>query len=151
QSARLGKFPKEVHSRSALSIRERNDLVAAIHKEWVGNKDKRSNRLMLETRERLIELELGTGVDDRDLLIEGLSRRLHHTQLHSRVRIFRIYEDRKTRTARDQLTQNLDPFGFSFSNKKVDTCRIAARSIEACDQPQLYRVPADHEHERDRA
>src|SRR5262249_53947920 len=138
QSPGFGKFPKEVHSRNALLTRQGNNLATTIHEEWISNSDKSSDRIMLEGRERLIELQVSTGVDDLDLLIERLSRRLHHTQLHFCVRVFRVYEHRKARAAWDQLAQNLDPFGFGFRNKQVDPGRVAARLIEACDQTQLY-------------
>jgi len=59
---------------------------------------------------------------------------LHHAQLRCCVCILRVYEHRKTSAAWDQLTQNLDSFRFSFSNKQIDTGRVAARLIEACDQ-----------------
>jgi len=46
-------------------------------------------------------------------------------------------------------SQQLHALGHYFDCKEVDTSGIAAGSIEARDQPLLYRVTTRTEHDRD--
>jgi hypothetical protein len=131
-----------------VAIRQRNDLRAPIIEKWIGSNYKRVDLLLTDGCENSLEVAFSAGIEDTYLTPERAHCRLQFRQLRLCDWVIRIYEHSDDSGCGNQLEQKLQPLCHGLGSDQRYAGDIAARSIEAGDEPETYGVAADHEHDR---
>ena len=119
--------------------------------EGTASNEKGVGPLAPERCEGGIDLAVGVGVDDLDLQSHGAGGRFHVSQhgLGS-CSIGWIGEHSNPSQPRNEFTKEPQPLCRQLFTEKIDAGRVAARPGEAGNKPNLDRVTADTENDRDR-
>src|SRR5262245_9651939 len=131
-----------------MACRQHHELARAIEKDRIRRDQERIDAHSGEPRKRCIDLADGAGIQNIDLLPYAAGGDLNVTHLHFGIGRVRVHQNSDRRGVGPQLAHQPQPLRFKVENKRAYTRDVAARPIEAGDEPAPDRVAADEEDDR---
>jgi hypothetical protein len=128
--------------------RQRNELSAPIIKKWIGCNQERVDVLLINGSESGFEVAFGAGIEYTNLAPERVHCRLKFCQLRLRDRVIQICKHSDDGGSGSQFKQKLQTFCHCLAGNQRYARDVAARPIEAGDEPKHDGVAANYEDNR---
>src|SRR6266446_3731051 len=145
ESADSSKLAKREDRGQRMPRRECNDLIPPGKEKRIGFDQCRFDFFLNESRKGCIEVALGAGPDDNELLSKLLRRCLCVSRGGLGIWIVRVHQHTDHSGGGHQFAQQLQSFCDREDHKKADAREIAPRPVEAGNEAGGDRVEASDE------
>ena len=123
-------------------------MARTIEKDRIRRDQERIDAHLGEPRKRRINLANGAGIQNIDLLPYAAGGDLNVVHLHFGISRVRVHENSDRRGVRPQLAHQPQPLRLEVKNERAYTRDVAARAIQAGDEPAPDRVAASGKDDR---
>src|SRR5262245_19070278 len=150
QAARFGLLSVGEDRRQGMTRHLHDKLGALNKKKRIGTDDQRTDPLRNHSREGLVDLTPGAGVEDVERLPDRCCSSLHGLTFCEARWIVRIDEQSDDRSRGDKLTGKLQPFDDHRRSVEAHARDIALRAVQVVNDARSNGIAADRDHDRDR-